>query len=210
LAGPIIQRLDDRVLGSVDLQVEGVLKDFAGLRNVLVHRFDHEKEIAFPSEETVAHLEAIVASLTSPPRLDSLFRGLVEICLPDESVGSAAKKMHTHSFSQLPVIAGKRIVGLLTADTIARWLATRLESGIGMLKEEPVEKILPHQEKPRNYAIMGLSATVYDALEEFDKWLHEGESLAAIILTHNARSNETPIGIVTVSDMPKLVQAANG
>jgi predicted transcriptional regulator len=189
-------------------RLTSTLKDFADLRNVLVHRYDQAKEIAVPSEETVAHLEAIVATLSSPPSLGSLFKGPVEMCRPDEPVGTAAKKMHAHSFSQLPVIANKKIIGLLTADTIARWLATRLEGGIGMLDEEPVEKVLRHQEKTRNYAVMGLSTTVYDALEEFDKSLHSGEFLDAIILTNGGRATEAPIGIVTVSDMPKLVQEA--
>jgi predicted transcriptional regulator len=191
-------------------QLKGVMKDFADLRNVLVHRYDQDKEITVPSEETVARLEAIVASLSSPPKLASLFTRPVEVCLPSEPVGTAAKKMHAHSFSQLPVIAEQKFVGLLTADTIARWLATRLDGGIGMLDEEPVEKVLRHQEKSRNHALMGRSATVYDALEEFDKAFHSGESLDAIILTNNGRATEAPIGIVTVSDMPKLVRAASG
>jgi hypothetical protein len=55
---------------------------------------------------------------------------------------------------------------------------------------------------------MGLSTTVYDALEEFDKSLHSGEFFDAIILTNGGRATEAPIGIVTVSDMPKLVRAA--
>jgi predicted transcriptional regulator len=189
-------------------KMSGVLKDFADLRNVLVHRYDREKEMAVPSEETVAHLEGIAASLTSPLRFASLFSGPVKVCRPDEPVGRAAKQMHAHSFSQLPVVSDKKIVGLRTADTIARWLATRLDGGIGMLDEEPVEKALRHQEKTRNHTLMGRPATVYDALEEFDKSLHSGESLDAFILTHNGRATEAPIGIVTVSDMPKLVRAA--
>jgi predicted transcriptional regulator len=115
--------------------------------------------------------------------------------------------MRARSFSQLPVVADKKITGLLTAETIARWLAARLEGGIGMLEEEPVRNVLRHQEKTRNHAIMSRFATVYDALEEFDKSFHFGESLDAIILTHNGRVTEAPTGIVTAFDMPKLASA---
>src|SRR5262249_15616366 len=101
----------------------------------------------------------------------------------------------------------KKILGLLTADTVARWLATRLEGGIGILDEESVEKVLRHQEKSRNYILMSRVGTVYDALEQFDKSFHSGESIDAIIMTDNGRPTEAPIGIVTVSDMPRLVHA---
>lgn len=203
--------LDKAAQGSaVVRQLRGALKDFADLRNVLVHRYEQDKEIAIPSEETVVRLERIVESLLSPPKLDSLFNGTVEVCRPHELVGLAAKKMHARSFSQLPVMAEQRIVGVLTADTIARWLAARLDGGIGMLEEEPVEKVLRYQEKSSNHILMDRSATVYDALEAFDTALHSGEALDAIILTNSGRPTEAPIGIVTVSDMPKLVRAANG
>lgn len=190
--------------------MKGTLKDFADLRNVLVHRYDREKEIAIPSEEAVVHLEGILASLTSPRKLASLFRGPVEVCQLDEPVGWTAKKMRAGSFSQLPVIAGQRIAGLLTSDTIARWLATRLDGGIGMLEEEPVEKVLPHQEKTRVHVLMDRSATVYDALETFDKSFRAGESLDAIILTNSGRATDAPLRIVTVFDMPQLVREARG
>jgi hypothetical protein len=44
-------------------------------------------------------------------------------------------------------------------------------------------------------------------LSAFDDHLHSGRSLDAIILTHNGRETEAPLGIVTVSDMPRLLGA---
>jgi CBS domain-containing protein len=189
--------------------LKAALKDFADLRNVLVHRYDQTKEIAIPSEEAVTRLEAIAGSVLAPPRLASLFRGVVETCSPADPVGAAARKMRERSFSQLPVYEDNRLVGLLTAETIARWLAARLDGGIGMLEEEPVAHVLGHQEKTRNHMLMGQAATVYDALAEFDEALHAGVTLEAILLTNSGQPIEKPLGIITVADMPQLVRAVS-
>lgn len=188
-------------------QLKSILKDFADLRNVLVHQYDSEKEIAIPSVEAVADLEDLAEKLLSPPTLLSLFAMQVEICHSTDPVGTAAKKMHSHSFSQLPVYENDRMIGLLTAETIARWLAVRLEGDIGMLEEEPINKVLPHQENQSYHVLMGREATVFDALEEFEKSLHSGKSLDAIVLTHSGKATEAPLAIITISDMPKLVKA---
>jgi CBS domain-containing protein len=64
-----------------------------------------------------------------------------------------------------------------------------------------------HEEGTHAYVMMDRDATVEDALTAFDEHLHSGKSLDAIILTHSGRETERPLGIVTVSDMPRLLGA---
>jgi predicted transcriptional regulator len=115
--------------------------------------------------------------------------------------------MHDNSFSQLPVHDGERLVGLLTGETIARWLAARLEGGDGILLEEPVDKVLEHQEEA-GYVLVATTVTVFDGLTAFDQSLRSGAALQAVIVTANGKATETPLGIVTPSDIPGLVRAA--
>lgn len=183
------------------------LKDFGELRNFVVHEYRRDQPTASPSAHAVERLQAIRDELLSPPRLIDLFRHQVEICSPIDPVGAAARKMHDCSFSQLPVYDGDRLVGLLTAETVARWLASRLAGGLGMLEEEAVEIVMRHEEGTHTYIMMARDATVEDALTAFDDHLHSGKSLDAIILTHSGRETERPIGIITVSDMPRLLGA---
>ena len=82
-----------------------------------------------------------------------------------------------------------------------------LADGLGLLEEEAVEVVIRHEEGTHAFAVMGREATVEDALAAFDDHLHSGRSLDAIILTHNGRGTERPLGIVTISDMPKLLGA---
>ncbi|HEU5115126.1 MAG TPA: hypothetical protein VFT74_00470, partial [Isosphaeraceae bacterium] len=74
-------------------------------------------------------------------------------------------------------------------------------------EEEVVGVVMHHEEGSHAYALMGRDATVEDALSAFDEYLHQGKSLHAIILTHSGKESERPLGIVTVSDMPKLLGA---
>ncbi len=76
---------------------------------------------------------------------------------------------------------------------MARWLAAQLADGHGILEEPPVEGVTRHGEGAHSYVVMGRSATVDDALSEFDDHMHAGNVLDAIILTHNG-SYRRPLG----------------
>jgi predicted transcriptional regulator len=115
--------------------------------------------------------------------------------------------MHDGSFSQLPVYSNNTLVGLLTAETVARWLAAELAEGQGILEEKPVHDVMKHEEGTHSHVVMGRNATVDDALFEFDNHMHSGRMLDAIILTHNGNKRERPLGIVTPTDQPKLRSA---
>ena len=107
------------------------------------------------------------------------------------------------SFSQVPVYSGNTLMGLLTSETVARWLAAQLADGQGILEERPVQEVMRHEEGTHSYVVMGRTATVDDALSEFDDHMHAGKVLDAIILTHNGNERERPLGIVTATDQPK-------
>lgn len=183
------------------------LKSLGNLRNLLVHDHEYEKEVAVPTERTVRGLESLAETITSPPSLLSVASKNVHSCRPSDPVGTAARVMHDNSFSQLPVFDAEKLVGLLTGETIARWLAARLEGGVGILEEEPVDKVLQHQEEA-GYVLVAHTATVFDGLKEFDQSLHSGRTLQAVIVTANGQPSETPLGIVTPTDIPGLVRSA--
>ena len=183
---------------------EKTLREFANLRNVLVHRYDHKRELAIPNERTVAQLEGLVAMIVDPPRVDSMFAMQVETCGPEDSVQSAALKMVDGEFSQLPVVEGDRIIDLLTSETITRWMAAQLKRD-GLLEAAPVKEVLTHKENKSTYTMLGRNATAFDALESFDQALHAGHTYDAILLTNNGKRSERLIGILTPFDIPRLL-----
>ncbi len=115
--------------------------------------------------------------------------------------------MHDGSFSQLPIYDGQNCVGLLTAETIARWLANHLADGVGLIEERPVADVMQHEEDHENYTFTARTATVTEGLVAFDDFLHRGKRLEAILITHSGSSTEKLLGIVTIYDIPKLRRA---
>jgi predicted transcriptional regulator len=112
--------------------------------------------------------------------------------------------MYHHRFSQMPVYSRDRLIGLLTAETFARFVAASSNELAVSHLETPVSEVLPHEEDPRHYEVLSRSATTTETLALFDAYEAEGKYLDAIIVTRTGRRTERPTGIVTVFDVPKL------
>ena len=179
------------------------------LRNVLVHDHEHDKEVATPTVGTVMEIETLAKTLTAPPRLLSLVNQSVTRCSSADAIATAARIMYDNCFSQLPVYDNGQFIGMLTGETITRWLSEHLDSEGGTFAGEPVRKVLDRQEKKVKYTFLPQDATVFDALNEFDRFLQSGRVLRAIIITANGQATEPPLGIVTPSDIPRLVRTSN-
>jgi predicted transcriptional regulator len=186
-------------------QFSADLKEYADLRNAIVHERGGGHPIADPREDTVRAIEEIRAVLEDPPILLQVVKVTVETCRIDDPVGRAARQMYDGDFSQLPVYEESAFAALLTAETVARWLAACLEGGIGIVEEAPVRDVLAHTEDPDNHRLVSRDATVFDALQLFDAYSEHGKSLDAILVTHSGRREEKPLGIVTIYDIPRLL-----
>ncbi len=184
-----------------------LLKMLGRLRNLVVHEYSRSKPVAVPTIHSVDQITSLRDQLLSPPALLSVSTSPVEACAPSDPVGRAAKKMHDGSYSQLPVYDGTAFVGLLTAETVARWVAGNLADGQELMEEEKVADVLRHQEDPANHTFLGRTSTVLDGLAAFDDFLKRGKRLDAILLTENGRPSEQPLGIATVHDIPKMRRA---
>jgi hypothetical protein len=188
-------------------RLSGDLRSLAELRNFLVHRYQQREPLAVPSTTSLAKIERIRDSLLKPATLHSLFHKVVHCCRPAEPIGAAAKKMYDHNVSLLPVYEGKSFVGLLTAETLARWLAARLSTGVGLIEEEPVAEILQFQENEQPQEFADHRSTVTDAFNWLEKHYHRGRPLCAILLTPRGSRKELPTGIVTAGDFPVILEA---
>lgn len=183
------------------------LKEYADLRNAIVHERSDGHAIADPYEGTVGAIEEIRKMIEDPPRVLQVLHVSVQTCHGDDPVGSAARQMYDGDFSQLPVYEDGSFVALLTAETVARWLAACLESGIGLVEEAPVREVLGYAEDPDNHQLLSREATVFDALRLFDEYSERGKSLDAIVVTQAGRRDAKPLGIVTIYDIPRLLAA---
>lgn len=181
------------------------LREYAELRNAIVHQRTDGHAIAEPYVVVVRHIEHIRDRLVRPPALLPLAAQPVIKCEASEAIASAALKMRTGNFSQVPVYDGARFQQLLTAETIARWMAFALGENDGLLEDVPVADVLPHAENTDNVTFLPRTATAFDALQAFDEFFRRGKFLNAILLTQVGSRDQAPLGIVAVADIPKLL-----
>jgi predicted transcriptional regulator len=180
------------------------LHEFGDLRNAIVHERGGGFVIAEPHETTVDRLEQIERYISKPPTVENLRRIKVVTCGLADRIGKAAKIMLDSKFSQLPVYDNGKCIGLLTTQAIAWWVATQFKTDIGLLEEDSVEQVLRHTDEDTIYKFVLRTAAIIDVVTLFEQAAHNGKILSAVMVTANGKSNEQPLGILTVYDLPQL------
>ncbi len=180
------------------------LKEFADLRNAIVHD-GTGRAIANPYPATVTAIERIAEVLKSPPTLvNVIVVPEVQTCSLATAVLSAARAMRDGDFSQLPVIDHGSIRGLLTAETVTRYLASVPLDDLAGIAGAVVDDVLPHAERVDNFRIVGVTCTTFEAIDLFRSASDEGRSLDAILAVDGQRLAT----IATPYDMPRLLGAS--
>lgn len=183
------------------------LKEFADLRNAIVHERTDGHPIAEPNARVVEDIQRLEALLTSPPKVIPFFQRKVVSAEDNWPLSRAVKLMEARTFSQLPVTSSNRFVALLTANTITRWLGAKAGDDIVSINETTVAEVLNHTEDSENHVFFGRHASLFDALAKFDDFEERGKPLDAILITHGGKATDSLLGIITVYDVPKILRA---
>lgn len=183
------------------------LKEFAELRNAIVHDRGGGYVIAEPHDKAVNSIEHIASVLLNPPRVIDMFRTEVCTLKLSDSIANAVKIMLAESFSQIPINNTKEFVALLTTNTVTRWLGKCVEEDIFSLKEALIEIVLKHSEETHwedNCCFLGRNQTIFEALDKFHDYENKGKRLEAILITEIGRPSESLLGLIDVWDLPKI------
>ena len=199
--------LVDKSGDSVVQRYNRELKRYADLRNAIVHH-EHEDDqpIADPRTDAVENFQEAVEKITDPPGLGP-FRRNVYTAAPSDDIGVVMEKMEHENFSQMPIQDEEEVIAVLTTNTITRWIGAELhQDGEGLLvTETSVGDVLHHTEREDNYSFLSRDATLYEAHEAFQVGKSLREPPDAVLITHNGRSSESLLGIITPFDLPDLV-----
>jgi hypothetical protein len=183
------------------------LKEFADLRNAIVHERTDGHIIAEPNERAVADLEQLRARLLNPPAVIPKFQITVRSRAATDSVGDAVTDMRDGSFSQLPVLSNGKVVALLTSETIVRWLASEVMNEYVGPWETKIEQVLPYTEDQDHYCFLSRRATLLDALSQFEEFAARGKDLDAILISQDGKPDQQLLGILTLYDLPAILDA---
>lgn len=185
------------------------LKEYAELRNAIVHKRIGDKAIAEPHPEVVDRIESIVKIVTQAPTLEHYFRKHVTYCGPDDSLKHILDLLLRGRFNQIPVYSGKRLVGLLTSDAIALWLANVFQVSECVDLQTKVREMLHYASSSDDYLVLSCNSTIFDAIGAFEDGYKRGRHLKAIIITESGKNDEHPVGIVTTLEVPRLITLVN-
>jgi CBS domain-containing protein len=184
--------------------VEEDLTELADLRNAIVHERGGGYVIAEPHAATVERLERIAELILDPPGVELVMSRPVVVCAPDEPIRQAARRMVRGDFSRLPVYAEGELVGLLTANALARWVAARLTEPEPAMHEETVRDVLGFGESARRFELVAADQRVADVLALFSAATQKGRRIEAVLVTATGSPSERPLGIITIQDLPRM------
>jgi CBS domain-containing protein len=202
------------------------------LRNALVHnRFGDVEYIAVPTEATVRQLELIEEELRTPVPLRALAAKEVVSISTTDRIGHVLALVRDKGVVRFPVRRDGRIVALLTASGLVRWIASHdIESCVLPDREPPraaagpldaraatsngeriicaiasvtVGEALARDHRKDEYALLPRTASADEALSLWSK----NPRLEAVIITEHGRADEAPLGIATATDLIKLLEA---
>jgi CBS domain-containing protein len=114
--------------------------------------------------------------------------------------------MIEHTYSQIPVYDHKRFLGLLTMETVARFLAEHLDETIRALRLTPLREVLKCAECRDDYDFVPARTRLTEVLDRFEESDRRGKRIQAILITRKGDPHEKLIGIITVWDIPRIYE----
>jgi predicted transcriptional regulator len=177
-----------------------LLRRVAGLRNFIIHEPKKDDDFcAIPTELMLAELVAFSQRLLAPEKVIPRFAKRVETVSPGDGLSHVLRQITRRDFSQFPVYANRRFMGLLTENGITRWLAKHIERTLSLVDVDEVfvSESLREEEQRNNCAFISPDLAT-DALRSM---FREQEMLEAVLITENGQRTESPLGIVTRWDM---------
>jgi hypothetical protein len=79
----------------------------------------------------------------------------------------------------------------------------------GKLPDIQVGDLLSKDKKQRNVKFIPVHTSIISAVVEFERSLASGQRLNALIITQDGASNQKPLGIISVSDLPSIYEKLN-
>lgn len=187
------------------------LKEFADLRNAIVHDRMHGEVIAEPNEWAVERIAHIAAAITSPPPVMPLFAKRVYTVRASQPLSEAVKLMNEHDFTKLPVIDDHRnFLGLLTANTITRWLGASVDGGAVDVSRVSAGEVLRHGEPGESELFVSPDTSVFAVYEMFHRVESRGKTLEAVLITEDGLRSDRFLGLITVADLPRMLPLVEG
>lgn len=193
----------------IPAQVNGLL-DMATLRNAIVHTpYDEGNEIyADPRTSSVEWLEKQADIIERPPLvcLALKLKPPLMLSISDEVDKFFGEISEPNNFSQSPFRRNDGSYGLITTNSVARWVAANYERNNGILAEPTlIGAVALFAEFEDRLEVRSKNLKAVDAIRIFSG--QGGVPPAAILMTEKIGTEERPVGLCVRANLPELYNA---
>lgn len=174
------------------------LRAFAELRNAISHGTYHDNlPIADPRPDTVAEIEKIRSTLLNPPLALELLPAQKPLIFKlDDHISAVLEVVRTTFISQVPIYQGSEYVGLLTTNTIARWIAADLKDN-AKLDARIIKDVLEYAEHSDAAVFLPRTATAQEVIDTMT-----GPDLPwSVIINEAGKKHQKPLRLITGWDL---------
>lgn len=176
------------------------LKEFSQLRNAIVHTRRQNFIIAEPHPDVVREVIHIKNLLKNPPVVKTVMKLNPYSVSPSASVKEVLTTFAEKGFMRCPVVENGKIIGLITAKTIARWLV----NSSGIIDNTQVSQLLNYIDDD-DYCIVSENTDIVSLIGLFNNSVRNGAYLQAALVTQNGKPDSLLVGIITPSDFPSII-----
>jgi len=179
---------------------EEILKEYADLRNAIVHQRTRTEEIiAEPLDSVTDNIERIADLLNADESVYAYSTTPVRCADEHTTVQEGYHLIHEIAGDKLPVYKDGEFKGLVTMDQLAGWVVN------GNSPQEPVINLITDD---RGLTVfMSRKESILDAVLFFDKTVKDSGSAPVILVTENGKPQEKPIGILSTHDLSRILAA---
>ena len=178
------------------------LQEHRLLRNNISHKNGTEY-FATPTDIAIRELESIRNHLIKPKRVREFLTNKPYVLNSNTNLNEVLNLMHKKDFSQFPIYKEGKYIGVLSTNTISRWLSSsKSENGeiIKELNEVKAEDVLKYNESSDEAVFIEEKITVYEFLSKIEENLNNH----IWIMTLNGKKDQKPLYMVTPYDYEGL------
>ena len=184
---------------------EHVLKYLGDLRNTVIHQKGLEN-YAIPTKNAISELKEINKKLTKPKKVYDLIKNKVTIINVNDLLIEVLNEIKKFDYSQFPVYDEHGYIGLLTNNSISRWLSKNIDSDSSLvvdLKAIGVNEVLKYNESEDDVIFISREIDIYTFIE---KYLNSRTKIKIFLITEGGKKDNKPMSIVTPYDFERLIE----
>ncbi|MGB3366629.1 MAG: hypothetical protein WBA54_03995 [Acidaminobacteraceae bacterium] len=181
------------------------LKEYADLRNAIVHERIDGRVIAEPNEYAIRELQTIYEKITSSPKVIVVCPHSVKTMQISDKLSEALGLMNKHGFSQVPIYNKETYAGMLNSIAISSWMSEVMSGGLVDISKIMIKDVLKYARKSRVTLFKSKELNVFDVLDVYKAYAILPDRIDAVIITETGSESEVPITIITDHDMLKIM-----